>query len=35
MSVVRLFNGDVAPIDVVAKFVEPGGVTHYQVVDLI
>jgi hypothetical protein len=35
MSVVGLLDRDVASVDVVAKFVEPGRVTHYQVVDLI
>src|SRR6267143_1012851 len=35
MSVVRLLDRDVAAVDVVAKFVEPSGVSHYQVVDLL
>jgi hypothetical protein len=35
MGVVCLLDGDVAAIDVIAKFVEPRGVSHDQVVDLV
>jgi hypothetical protein len=35
MSVVRLLNRDVAAVDVIAKFIEPRGVSHHEVVDLI
>jgi hypothetical protein len=34
MGVVRLFDRDVAPVDVIAKFIEPRGVSHYEVVNL-
>ena len=33
MGVVRLLDGDVAPVDMVAKFFEPGGFFQNQLVD--
>jgi hypothetical protein len=35
MGVIRLLNGDVASVDMIAKFVETGGVSHHQIVELI
>ena len=35
MGVVRLLDGDVASVDVVAKFVEPCRMNHHQVIDLV
>jgi hypothetical protein len=34
MSVVRLLDCDVAAVNVIAKFVEPRGVTHHEIVEL-
>jgi hypothetical protein len=33
VSVIRLFNGNVAPADVIAKFVQPGGFLQHQLFD--
>ena len=35
VSVVWLLDRDVAAIDVIAKFIEPRGVSHHEIVDLI
>ena len=35
MSVISLLDRDVAPVDVIAKFVEPRSVSHYEVIELI
>jgi len=35
MGVVRLFDRDVAPINVVAKFLEPRGFVQHEIVDLV
>ncbi len=35
MGVIRLLNRDVAPIDVVAKFLQPRSVIQNEIVDLI
>ena len=35
MRMIRLLDRDVAAIDVVAKFLEPRGVSHHEIVDLI
>jgi len=35
LGVVRLLDGNVAAVDVVAKFIEPRGVSHHELVDLV
>jgi len=35
MGVVRLFDRDVAPINVIAEFFQPRGFVQYEIVDLV
>jgi len=35
MGVTSLLDRDIAPVDVIAKFVEPRGIAHHQVIELI
>ena len=35
MGMIFLLNGDITAVDVIAKFVEPRGVSHYEVIELI
>src|SRR5437762_2990782 len=35
MGMVCLLDRDVAAVDVIAKLVEPRGISHYQIVDLV